>query len=528
MSHQKKQSGTDPSHQEHVTPSTALFRTLIENDPAITLLFTVYGTITYASAAAKTITGYALSDLTGKSLFSLVHPQDLANLEQSLTAITQVIQTTQSIECRLFCQDGSWRWFVGTLTNLLDHPEVAAFAGTFRDITGRKQQAEQRHQEAQREQEEQQGQVLDALFSSIADFAYTFDISGRFTYVNRALLDLLQRTKEQVIHKNFHDLEYPFELATRLQRQIQEVIVTGKSVKDETPFTSASGSPGYYEYIFVPIFAQDGSISAVAGTTRDISERHQEKEEQKKLDEQKNTFISIASHELRTPLTTIKAALQIAEQRARQVLQMQQPEPEEMNRTLLNISTMLNRALRQVSIQTRLIKDLLDVTRIQQNKFSLLLEPWELSSIVREAIDDQHTLTPARTIVLQELPQEPLPVLVDRDRIGQVLANYLSNALKYSPTTQPITVGVIRKGQQVRIWVQDKGQGLNEEQQKQIWERFYQVQEIQVQSGSSVGLGLGLHICKIIIEQHKGQVGVESEPGIGSNFWFTLPLIEEA
>src|SRR5882724_10751885 len=128
MPHQKNHPEADPSHQEHVMLSTALFRTLIENSPDITLLFAVNGNIAYASSAAKAIIGYATSDLISRSLFSLVHPHDLANLEHILTDITQTARTMQSIECRLSCQDGSWRWFAGTLTNLQHRPEVAALA----------------------------------------------------------------------------------------------------------------------------------------------------------------------------------------------------------------------------------------------------------------------------------------------------------------------------------------------------------------------------------------------------------------
>jgi PAS domain S-box-containing protein len=126
---------------------------------------------------------------------------------------------------------------------------------------------------------EQQWMIVDATLSSIADFAYTFDSAGRFVYVNRPLLDLWGKTLEQVVGKNFFDLQYPDETAAQLQRQIQEVFATGNRITDETPYTSPTGSVGYYEYIFSPIIGAAGTIDFVAGTTRDItvrkdSERH--------------------------------------------------------------------------------------------------------------------------------------------------------------------------------------------------------------------------------------------------------------
>ena len=114
--------------------------------------------------------------------------------------------------------------------------------------------------------------------------------------------------------------------------------------------------------------------------------------------------------------------------------------------------------------------------------------------------------------------------MVDADRLGQVVTNYLTNALKYSPTYCPVTVGLDVDARQARVWVRDEGPGLPPEEQEAIWERFHRVKGIEVQSGSGIGLGLGLYICRTIIERHQGQVGVESEPGQGSTFWFTVPL----
>ena len=119
--------------------------------------------------------------------------------------------------------------------------------------------------------------MFDTVMASVQDFVYLFDLSGRLTYANKALLDLWQKPLDQAVGKNFHDLGYPHDLATRLQRQIEEVITNRRPLKDETPFTSAFGTR-QYEYIFVPLFAADGAVEAVAGVTRDITERKQEEQ----------------------------------------------------------------------------------------------------------------------------------------------------------------------------------------------------------------------------------------------------------
>lgn len=124
----------------------------------------------------------------------------------------------------------------------------------------------------------QQWHLFDSVLSNIPDFAYTFDLQGRFTYINAALLNLWQKPLRDAVGKNFFELDYPHDLAARLQRQIQEVIDTKQAVRDQTPFTGPTGETGHYEYIFVPVIGADGNIEAVAGSTRDITERNRSEE----------------------------------------------------------------------------------------------------------------------------------------------------------------------------------------------------------------------------------------------------------
>jgi signal transduction histidine kinase len=124
--------------------------------------------------------------------------------------------------------------------------------------------------------------------------------------------------------------------------------------------------------------------------------------------------------------------------------------------------------------------------------------------------------------------EELVPVVADADRIGQVVTNYLTKALKYSAADRPVEVSLQLEEKIARVSVCDEGPGLSVEEQQQIWERFHQVERITVQSGSSGGLGPGLHICRTIVEHHQGQVGIENIPGEGSTFWFTLPLALDA
>jgi signal transduction histidine kinase len=143
-------------------------------------------------------------------------------------------------------------------------------------------------------------------------------------------------------------------------------------------------------------------------------------------------------------------------------------------------------------------------------------------------VEAQRIVASRRTIRLHAPSGEPVPVNADAERIGQVIANYQSNALKYSPPDRPVNVYVEADKGWARVAVRDEGPGLPEDEQARIWEQFHQAPGVTTQGGAVGSLGLGLHICKEIVEVHGGQVGVESALGRGSTFWFTLPLASTA
>jgi signal transduction histidine kinase len=151
------------------------------------------------------------------------------------------------------------------------------------------------------------------------------------------------------------------------------------------------------------------------------------------------------------------------------------------------------------------------------------LQRENLVIIVQETVANRQQAARTRGIELALPPDEVVPVSADAGRIGQVLTNYLTNALKYAPVDRVVSVRLEVEGAMARVSVCDQGLGLTPEEQQHIWEQFYQVAAPGHQ-GPFGGLGLGLAIAKAIVEQHQGQVGVESAPGRGSTFWFILPL----
>lgn len=303
-------------------------------------------------------------------------------------------------------------------------------------------------------------------------------------------------------------------------RRWQECVESGKPWYCEHRFRRADGVYCWHVSRAIPVRNTQGDITMWIGSNTDITE-------QKDLARQKEAFLHMATHELKMPLTALQGNLQLAQRRVLQGQKMLGPEQTDLAKVLGEMSLLLSRAFDQVRLQTRLVNDLLDVSHLQEHHLDVVLAPCDLISLVREVVLETQRAYQERVITVKLPEQEELLVLADHDRIGQVIHNYLSNALKYSSNDKPVQVGLACEHATASVWVKDQGPGLSQEMQQHIWEQFYRVPGIEVYTGESVNLGVGLTTCQGIIHKHQGQVGVESVPGQGSRFWFTLPLLQE-
>jgi signal transduction histidine kinase len=239
---------------------------------------------------------------------------------------------------------------------------------------------------------------------------------------------------------------------------------------------------------------------------------------------QMETFVGVVSHELKTPLTTLHGYIELLASRLNRA-QLNQAQAADLVSLIAKARTLVELSEHSLGRLGRLIDDLLDYSRVRHGQLQYRMERCDLATIVRQVVEDQRHLDPERTILLMQPEDLLVPVRGDADRLGQVVTNLLTNALKYSRGDRPVEVTVQREGQLGRVLARDQGPGIPEREQAHLWERFYRVPGMEVQYGSGVGLGLGLFISKTIVEQHGGDVGVHSTPGAGSTFWFTLPLV---
>jgi PAS domain S-box-containing protein len=373
---------------------------------------------------------------------------------------------------------------------------------------------------------ERQLQKFNAFKSSVPDFIYTFDLSGRYIDVNKPLLDLYQKSFAEVIAKNFFELDYPVDLAVKLYNQIHQVIQTRQPLKDEMPYTSAFGTRAY-EYIFVPVFDAEGAVEMVAGVTRDITDRKQAEAEREKLLQQEQTareaaetanrikdeFLAVLSHELRSPLNPILGWSKL--------LQQNKLSPAKTASALASIE-------RNALLQSQLIDDLLDISRILSGKLSLNRMSVDLNMVISAALETVRLAASAKSLQMETTFSPGIGMVMgDSGRLQQVVWNLLSNAVKFTPQGGQISVRLTQTGTYAQILVTDTGKGINPEFLPYVFEHFRQ--EDGAITRKFGGLGLGLAIARQIVELHGGRIWAQSRgEGQGASFTVELPLLHTA
>ncbi len=240
----------------------------------------------------------------------------------------------------------------------------------------------------------------------------------------------------------------------------------------------------------------------------DITDRKLAEEAELKLMEMKDELIASVSHELRTPLFSIRGFLELLRDG-----KVKDPETQQ---------EFLTRASQDANRLTLLVNDLLDVSRLEAGRMELELEEVELGSVIRETLDSLRQQAQEKSIALTYSGSEtPLGIKADRHRLQQVLTNLVTNAIKFSESGCPVRITSELLDGLVTVKVIDQGTGVPEEDIPHLFDMFYQANGSHKRAGG--GAGLGLHIAKRIVESHGGQIGVESQLGMGSTFFFVLP-----
>jgi PAS domain S-box-containing protein len=336
------------------------------------------------------------------------------------------------------------------------------------------------------------------LLNAAAEGIYGVDAHGYTTFVNPAAAAMLGYSPDDLPGR-------PYE-ATLLSSSaegdpIRAALLSGRpqTVRDAT-FRRADGARFPVEFTCTPIVEEERMAGAVI-TFRDVTERRE-------VDRMKDEFVSVVSHELRTPLTAIRGSLGLlAAGKAGEV-------PERGQR-------MLDIAVQNTDRLIRLINDILDLERIESGKVAMEQQPVNAAELAHNAAEVMLPMAERAGVGLY-VEAEAVRLLVDADRILQVLTNLISNAVKFSPPGGNVEVRVEPVDGEARFRVADQGRGIPADRLESIFERFQQVDSSD--SRQKGGTGLGLAICRTIVGQHGGRIWAESEPGAGSTFHFTIPL----
>ena len=425
-------------------------------------------------------------------------------------AIDEAISKNQTFELehQVTRGDGTLGWTHSRAVPIYDDAgHIIEWFGTASDVTRRKE-AEAALQLVTAESERTR-RLYETVLSATPDFVYVFSLDHHVLYANESLIRMWGKGREGAIGKTFLEIGYEPWHAEMHDREIDQVRATKQPIRGEVPFAGTSGRR-IYDYIFVPVIGADGEVEAVAGTTRDVTDRKESELALAESDRKKDDFIALLAHELRNPLAPIRNGLQVLRQAGDRSVR-------ERAQQMMD---------RQLGHMVRLIDDLLDVSRISRQKLELRRARVALSDIVENAIEAaQPAIDAAGHELSVTLPARPVYLNADLTRLAQVLSNLLANSAKYTSRGGQIRLSAERKADTVEITVTDTGIGIPQESLPTIFDMFSQVdRSIERSTG---GLGIGLALVRGLTEMHGGTVTANSDgEQRGSTFVVTLPTID--
>ena len=343
--------------------------------------------------------------------------------------------------------------------------------------------------------------LAEAVMNSAADAMLVTDPYGVIRSVNPAFVRQMGYAVEEIVGQKTRVLTSPLGQRTVVD-ELLEAAQQERAWRGEILIRRKDGGEYEADVTMAPLIPRDHVLMGYVIAIRDISAF-------KEVDRIKDQFLSTAAHELRTPLTSIRGFSEI--------LLTRSLDEERQKRYLTTINE-------QSTNLGQIIDDLLDVSRIDAGR-KLDISPvcLDTATVIAEVVQPFIENSPRHRFDFQQIMQAP-PVLADAFRMAQVMGNLVSNAVKYSPDGGLITFASRVQDGMLEIRVTDQGIGMTPEQQQHLFERFYRASNGNNAIG---GTGLGLTICKLIVEQHGGRISADSEYGVGSTFTITLPLCQE-
>ncbi|SDO91115.1 PAS/PAC sensor hybrid histidine kinase [Ralstonia sp. 25mfcol4.1] len=484
----------------------ASYRTLVESiyDYAIFRLDATGHVMSWNAGAAR-IKGYSRDEILGQH-FSRFYTEEAKARHWPDTELEAAARLGRfEDEGWRVRKDGTQFWANVIITALYDdHGKLTGFGKVTRDMTAQRATAE-----ALRQSEE----TLRLLVDSVKDYAiFMLDPTGHVISWNAGASYIKGYRRDEIVGQHFSVFYPPDDVAAdKPGRQLVIARDQGR-VEDEGWRVRKDGSLFWANVTITAVYDETRALRGFAKVTRDMSERKR-LEELEQSERRMNEFLATLSHELRNPLAPIRNALT--------VMQMRPEDPQAMQKSVGLVE-------RQMSHLTRLVDDLLDVGRIAAGKIDLRLEPVDTRDIIALGIEAAEPALAAKSqTVTVTTDSLPLPLYADRTRLSQVMQNLLLNASKFSSPGAQIAISASVRHRTLVIQVIDHGRGIARESLESIFNLF--AQEDRPGSTAQGGLGIGLSLCRSLVEMHGGSIAAASEgPGLGATFTVQLPLAPAA
>ncbi|MFO7678021.1 MAG: PAS domain S-box protein [Thermoplasmatota archaeon] len=496
---------TDRKRMENaLKQSEQKFRLVLEN--SIDMIYQINikkGTYEYVSPSSKKVLGYTPEEIHKfgiAKMIRLIHPDESPSINKINKDITQNKkdkESIQSLEYRFNHKKIGYRW-ISDIRSIIynQNNEPESIIGTIKDITDRKKVWDEMVKSEEKYR---------VLAETSADGVFTTDVLGRLTYVNPSLEKLMGRRKSQILATPFKNY-----LSESSVYQFQQIItdIRKKNEKMENVELSLIHQDGYIIPIETNIapLKKDDTFVGIECTVRDISERESIVRELKKSEKLRTEFMNIAAHELKSPVTPIKGYLELIES----------------DKTVdEKIKKWARIGLRNADRLLLLVNDILDVSRLDTDTMRFNMEKIDTVQILENALEDIQPIIQHKKLKLIKKFPDTLPkIFADKYRLSQVLKNLLGNAVKFTDYGS-ITLKAWHKDNSLFISIEDTGIGISNSELEKIFTKLYQA--YTGEDRKNEGAGLGLYICKEIIQKHRGKIWAASQIGKGSIFTIQLP-----
>ncbi len=477
------------------------YRSLAETSIDMILTYDLEGNITYVNPAVKNIFGYDPDEITGKKFTDFVVTKDVEKAVENFIK-GKSGYSVPLYELEIKHKNGKSIPVEINPTSLHDaEGNIIGRLTIVRDITARKKA-------------EQNLRLLAKALNAAANAVIITDATGTIEWINQAFTTLTGYSKEEAIGKHSKDLIESNQQDQAFFDELNRIVLSGKVWKGEIIDKRKDGTLYVVEEIITPVTNARGEVEHLIGIMTDITERKEAerellaaKEAAEEASRLKSAFLANMNHEIRTPMNAIMGfsnlMLETVDEQVRE-----------------NYARIINNSAEQL---LKLIDDVIYLSRLQSEKLPLKKIVFHPADIVREIYEMFSLPHMKKNLEIKlSIPEQAGQILMKADdyKIKQILTNFVSNALKYTPEGS-VEIGFKTEGKDLLFFVKDTGIGIPEEEQKHIFEAFYRGEEAV--SSAIRGTGLGLNIAKELVELMGGTIGVKSQPGKGSCFFFSLP-----